>query len=248
MFQPSSTQPLVGKVIIVSNSGLELGNPEVVQDDTGILVVASRSNLLTASKVDVTTLLAPDSVIKTGAATGDSTFMETSVPSLQVLANAEVTIGTQFGVPFFKVTAKGKDHYHRCGDVAIHVFPSTESGEAQAPAEVPAAAPATAAPARRGRGGKAAAAEAAPAAPVAALIRQLLRPLLTSRLLPQLAVVVARPLPQLRLPKLTRLLLPHRLPLRMPLPRLLPRLLKRRLPPLPALAAVALPLPQPNAS
>ena len=59
MFQPSSTQPLVGKVIIVSNSGLELGNPEVVQDDTGILVVASRSNLLTASKVDVTTLLAP---------------------------------------------------------------------------------------------------------------------------------------------------------------------------------------------
>ena len=168
MFQPSSTQPLVGKVIIVSNSGLELGNPEVVQDDTGILVVASRSNLLTASKVDVTTLLAPDSVIKTGAATGDSTFMETSVPSLQVLANAEVTIGTQFGVPFFKVTAKGKDHYHRCGDVAIHVFPSTESGEAPAPAEVPAAAPATAAPARRGRGGKAAAADAAPAAPVAA--------------------------------------------------------------------------------
>ena len=164
MFQPSSTQPLVGKVIIVSNSGLELGNPEVVQDDTGILVVASRSNLLTASKVDVTTLLAPDSVIKTGAATGDSTFMETSVPSLQVLANAEVTIGTQFGVPFFKVTAKGKDHYHRCGDVAIHVFPSTESGEAPAPAEVPAAAPAIAAPARRGRGGKAAAAEAAPAA------------------------------------------------------------------------------------
>ena len=174
MFQPSSTQPLVGKVIIVSNSGLELGNPEVVQDDTGILVVASRSNLLTASKVDVTTLLAPDSVIKTGAATGDSTFMETSVPSLQVLANAEVTIGTQFGVPFFKVTAKGKDHYHRCADVAIHVFPSTEATDAAAPAEVPAAAPATAAPARRGRGSKAttATADAAPAADPAAVAAQ----------------------------------------------------------------------------
>lgn len=163
MFQASNTPALTGKVIIVSNSGLELSNPEVAQDDTGILLVDSRSNLLTASKVEAITLLSPESVIKTGAATGDATFMQTSVPSLQVLANAEVVIGTQFGVPFFKVTAKGKDHYHRCSDVAIHVFPSTEATDAAAPAEVPAAAPATAAPARRGRGSKATTADAAPA-------------------------------------------------------------------------------------
>lgn len=160
MFKPSSTPTAEGKIAIIHRTGLELGNPEIIQHDSGVLEVDHKSALFTASKSAAMTLLHPDMLTSTGQGSGDATYAITTIPSITVVAKASVTIGTMFGQPAYAVNAKGKLTHYAAKDVVIHIFKEADKadGEQSAaasaePVAVPTAAPAAPTTGRgRGRG------------------------------------------------------------------------------------------------